>query len=79
MAVELALDRKAVEITWNAKALDGHMVDIVCVNPANEDVSTRRTENDGRAVLTFPADYSGKTEVFVTADGSEVETGFIEV
>lgn len=79
MAVELALDRKAVEITWDKNALNGNKVEIRCVNPENLDVSTKKTANDGRAVVTFPKDYSGETVVYVTGAGNTVETGKIEV
>jgi hypothetical protein len=79
MAVELSLDRKAVEITWDASALNGKKVTIKCVNPANEDVSTRKTENDGRAVVTFPKDYSGETKVTVSDSAGNEETGTVSV
>ncbi len=79
MAVEIALDRKAVEITWDKDALNGNKVEIRCVNPDGGDVSTKKTANDGRAVVTFPKDYSGKTEVTVSGAGNTVETGTIEV
>lgn len=79
MAVELSLDRKAVEITWDKDALNGKKVEIRCVNPDNMDVSTKTTANDGRAVITFPKEYSGETVVYVSGAGSTVETGTIEV
>ena len=79
MAVELSNDRKAVEITWDASALSGKKVTIKCVNPDGGDVSTRKTENDGKAVITFPAGYSGETHVTVTDMGGREETGTIEV
>lgn len=79
MAVELSLDRKAVEITWDASALKGKKVKIVCKTLDGGDVSTRMTENDGRAVITFPKDYSGTTHVLVEGAGGSVETGEIEV
>lgn len=79
MSVELSLDRKAVEITWDAHAIEGHVVEIRCVNPDGGDVSTRTADNDGRAVITFPADYSGSTDVTVTGDNGTVETGTITV
>ncbi len=79
MSVELSLDRKAVEITWDKDALNGNKVEIRCVNPDGGDVSTKKTANDGRAVVTFPKDYSGTTEVEVRGAGGTVESGTIEV
>ena len=80
MAVELSLDRKAVEITWDSVLVVGDEVEIRCVNPDNEDVSTRMAKNDGRAVITFPKDYSGDAFVTVTGDNEDVsDNGTISV
>ena len=79
MAVELSLDRKCVEITWASDVIKGKKVDIRCTNPDNEDVSTRRTENDGRAVLTFPKDYQGDVFVTVSGMGNSEDTGTISI
>jgi len=50
------------------------------VNPDNEDVSTRMAKNDGRAVITFPKDYSGDAFVTVTGDNEDVsDSGTISV
>lgn len=79
MAVELSLDRKAVEITWENSVVKGKKVEIRCVNPEGGDVSTKVTANDGRAVITFPKDYSGDTEVTVTGAGGTSDFGVISV
>jgi hypothetical protein len=79
MAVEAVLDRKAVEITWDKDAVKGNKVTIRCFNPEGGDVSTKTSVNDGRAVVTFPADYSGVTEVTVTGAGHSSDTGSITV
>lgn len=79
MAVELSLDRKAIEITWASDVVKGKRVHIRCVNPDGGDVSTLDTKNDGRAVITFPADYSGDTEVTVRGSGNSYDWGMISV
>ena len=78
MAVEVNFDRKAVEITWDASLVQGETVDIKTSN--EEDVSGRTgLKNDGRATLTYPADYSGSSHVVVTGvDGGE-DSGDITV
>jgi hypothetical protein len=79
MAVELSNDRKAVEITWDSSLVNGKKVEIRCVNPENQDISTRKTENDGKAVITFPADYSGMCHVTVVGAGDTEDSGTIFV
>lgn len=79
MTVTVNLERKAVEILWDADACEGDTVEIRCVNPDGGDVSTRETENDGHATITFPADYTGSTEVTVTGSDGGSDTGTISV
>lgn len=79
MAVELSLDRKAIEITWDVHAVKGNKAHIRCVNPEGGDVSEKMTLNDGRAVLTFPKDYSGDTEITVRGNGNSYDWGMISV
>lgn len=78
MAVELSFDRKAVEITWDASALHGDTVSIKTEN--DDDVSGREdVQNDGRATLTYPKDFTGTTRVTVTGSEGGVEEGEIKV
>jgi hypothetical protein len=78
MAVEVNFDRKAVEITWDKSLTQGETVDIRTENEG--DVSGRvDLKNDGRATLTYPADFSGSTLVTVTGSDGGEDTGTIEV
>lgn len=79
MAVELNIDRKAVEVTWDTDVVKGKKVEIRCENILDGDVSTRKTENDGHAVVTFPAGYSGEVKVIVTGAGGSMDEGVINV
>ncbi len=79
MSVALSFDRKAVELTWDDKLVVGDTVNIRCVNPNGGDVSTREADNDGRATVTFPKDYSGDCEVTVSGSESGEDTGTISV
>lgn len=78
MAVEKDLERQAVNIKWDAEALNGDEVDLKAENA--DDVSTRPDiKNDGYAVVTFPADYSGTSHVTITDADGNVEEGDISV
>ncbi len=79
MSVSVSHDRKAVELTWDSKLVVGDTADIRCVNPDDGDVSTRTADNDGRATVTFPKDYSGSCEVTVTGSDSGEDSGTISV
>ena len=85
MTVYSNLDRQAREISYDPNLVKGDTIEIRCVNPnvpEGEDghVSTRTADNnDGLAVITFPADYSGTCEITVTGSESGVDTGTIEV
>ena len=78
MAVTANFDRKAVEITWDKSAVKGRKVKIRTSNGG--DVSGRDdVQNDGRATLTFPSDFSGSTHVVVEGAGDSKDEGTIEV
>ncbi len=78
MAVEVNFDRKAIEITWDTELATGETVDIRTENEG--DVSGRvDLKNDGRATLTYPADFSGSTHVVVTGSDGGSDEGTIEV
>lgn len=76
--VEKDVERQAVNLKWDAEAVGANAY-ARCENPDTGDVST--TDNlgdDGYGVVTFPADYSGTTDVTVTGDDGS-DTGTIEV
>jgi hypothetical protein len=80
MTVEIDTTRKAINLSWDTTLVDGEQVDIRCVNPDNEDISTRdQVANDGQAVVTFPSNYSGECQVSVTGSDSGEDTGTIQV
>ncbi len=79
MSVSVSFDRKAVELTWDSKLVVGDTATIRCVNPDGGDVSTRKADNDGRATVTFPKDYSGDCDVTVSGSDSGEDTGTISV
>lgn len=78
MAVEVDTERQAVNIKWDATALSGDEVDLRAESA--DDVSTRpRIVNDGYAVITYPADYSGTSHITITDDDGNVEEGDVSV
>lgn len=81
MAVKLSFDRKAVEITWDATKVKGPRVRIVATNQADlSDYSIRtNVDNDGRAVLTYPADYIGSSLIVVEGAGQSRDEGTIDI
>jgi hypothetical protein len=80
MPVERDLTRKAVSVKWDTSLVNGETANIRCVNPDNEDVSTRDgVKNDGLAVVTFPRDYMGDCDVTVTGSDGGEDTGTITV
>jgi hypothetical protein len=81
MTVQIDLSRKAYVLSYDADLVDGETADLRCTNPADlSDVSTRDGfANDGNVLVSFPAGYSGETQVTVTgSDGGEDE-GTVEV
>ena len=78
MAVEVDQTRKAVNIKWDANALNGDTVDLKAESA--DDVSTRPSiVNDGYAVVTYPADYTGESHVTITDEDGNVEEGTVTV
>jgi hypothetical protein len=70
--------RKAVNIAWDASALEGDTVDLRAESA--DDISTRpQIVNDGYAVVTYPADYQGTSHITITDAAGNVEEGDIEV
>lgn len=78
MGVEVDTERKAVNVRWDSEALSGETVDLKA--ESNDDVSTRPgIPNDGYAVVTFPAGYSGESHITITDADGNVEEGTISV
>jgi len=81
MTVEISNERVAYVLKYDLGEVEGETADLRCTNPENlEDVSTRDgIENDGNAIVSFPADYHGETEVVITGSDGGEDTGTIEV
>jgi len=79
MSVELDLTRKAVQISWDNTLTFGETVQIRLTNTDNDDVSEAVGPNSGLHVVTYPADYSGDTQVVVTGDEGGEDDGVISV
>jgi hypothetical protein len=80
MTVQIDITRKAVNISWDTDLVNGDEAEVRATNPNNlEDVSSRVAKNDGYAVLTYPSDYHGESEVVVTGSEGGSDQGIIEV
>lgn len=82
MAVEVqqSADRLVVEVTWDKDAINGELVKLYCVNPDNGDVSeSGLSVNDGTGSVSYPAGYTGKTEVTVYDNHGNADFGVVEV
>jgi hypothetical protein len=83
--VALSLERKAVEITWDTELVQGDLVNIktenLDPNAAEADRFSGRNDvqNDGRATLTFPKEYTGTSHVTVFGSGDAADEGDISV
>jgi len=83
MTVEILSVRKAVNIGWDKDAVGNPVaerVDIHTRNPVTGDVSGMLNQpNDGQAVLTYPSDFTGSSQVIVVPAGTAPpEAGTIE-
>ena len=79
MTVAVNFDRKAVEVTWEKGDYTGE-VSIVATGSEGDVHNTAAMANDGRAVLTYPYDFSGTSHVQVLGDdNSVVDEGEITV
>lgn len=73
MAVEIDSTRKAVNIKWDPASVPADRVDIYTFNPETLDSSSRLDlVNDGEAVLTYPANFTGTSQVFIVAAGTDL-------
>lgn len=77
MAVSISTDRRAVEVNWEGTSEN----DVHLRLTRNGDISeTPFAKNDGRAPVTYPADFTGTTHVEVLdLDGQLVDEGDISV
>ena len=82
MAVEATgvSDRQIVTVKWDKSILDGELVQLYCVNPKNSDVSNSGlSANDGSGQISYPAGYSGSTEVTVYDNHGNADFGIVTV
>ncbi len=81
MTVSIDLTRKAVNVAWDPGANTTDPVTLVATNPDTGDESDRKgLVNDGLAVVTYPADYSGTSHIDILGpDGEVVDSGDIDV
>jgi len=74
MTVHVITQRKVVEVGWDRNAILGSHASMQV-----EGEEKRNTENDGRANLTFPLDFTGSVVVTISGSKSGSETGTIVV
>lgn len=72
--------RKAVEVSWDTASIKGQNVSIQAaggeVHAAEE---KRNVANDGQAVVTFPHDFVGASEITVRGSVSGEATAVVNV
>ena len=80
MAVEINVERKAIEIKWDASDYQGN-VKVVATGEAGDTHNTSDMPNDGKAVLSYPADFSGTSTIQVLGvdDDQVVDEGDITI
>ena len=80
MAVEKNVDRIAVELTYDTSLVEGETINVKATNVADDDVSTRDDlANDGRFTWTYPADYKGEAEFYVTGSDGGEDSGIVQL
>jgi hypothetical protein len=79
LAVEVNNEKKAVELSWDPGDYTGE-VTLELTGAAGDVHTTRPGPNDGYAPVTYPAEFSGSTQVRVLdEDGEVVDEGEIIV
>jgi len=80
MPVEINVERKAIEIKWEPSDYVGN-VKVVATGEAGDIHNTTDMPNDGKAVLSYPADFSGTSTIQVLGveDDALVDEGDIEI
>jgi hypothetical protein len=72
--------RKVVNVHWHKDEIKGGSVSLQANAPEwEEPKEIRNVENDGYAVITFPADFTGECEVTVRGSVGGEETGTVTV
>lgn len=80
MPVEINVERKAIEIKWDPSDYQGN-VKVVATGEAGDVHNTSDMPNDGKAVLSYPSDFSGTSTIQVLGveDDALVDEGDIEI
>jgi len=73
------LERSGVELGYTKELVQGDSIDVRCTNPDGGDVSTKKGDNDGFVVVTFPDGYTGRCNVEITGSNGGTASGTIEV
>jgi len=80
MSVAISFDRKAVEFTYDTDLVVGDTIDVAAENVDTGDVGKRvGIANDGRFVLTYPADFTGTDTITVTGSESGQDAGTVTI
>lgn len=80
MPVEINIERKAIEIKWDPSDYHGN-VKVVATGEAGDIHNTSDMPNDGKAVLSYPSDFSGTSTIQVLGvdDDQVVDEGEITI
>jgi hypothetical protein len=80
MSVEINVERKAIEIKWDPSDYEGN-VKVVATGETGDLHNTSDMPNDGKAALSYPADFSGTSSIQIIGvdDDQVVDEGEIEI
>lgn len=79
MAVEVNVDRVAIELTYDTDVVKGDTINVRAESEEDGDVSTRDgLKNDGRFVWTAPADYEGVSVFTVAGSDGGSDSGSVD-
>lgn len=80
MTVEINVERKAVELKWDVSDYDGD-VRVVATGDQGDVHNTSDMPNDGKAVISYPAEFVGNSTVQVLGvdDDAIVDEGEITI
>ena len=74
MTVSVVTQRKVVQVGWDTQVVRGSHASIQVGGEEK-----RNVDNDGKANLTFPNDFTGDVEVTIVGSRSGEETGTLTV
>jgi hypothetical protein len=78
--VEINVERKAVEIKWDASLSDSASVVIRATGEAGDVHNTASLPNDGLAPVSYPSSFSGSSFIEILDEAGEVfDSGDIAV